>query len=85
MLRASPDHATPENLLSEALHLPLSQQVRLANQILESVEAKGRKHAKAALQATYVRRLHELRSGAVKGLTVDEAMRRIRSGARRGK
>ena len=85
MLRPSPTPATPDNLLSEALHLSLPQQVHLASQILESVEAKGRKHAKAALQATYVRRLHELRSGAVKGLTLDEAMRRIRSGAKRRK
>jgi putative addiction module component (TIGR02574 family) len=84
MLRQVPE-STPDSLLSEALHLPLAQQVTLANQILASVESKGRRHAKAALQATYVRRLHELRTGAVKGLTVDEAMRRIRSGARRVK
>jgi len=50
-----------------------------------SSNANCRNHAKAALQATHVRRLRELRSGAIKGLTVDEAMRRIRSGAPRKK
>ncbi len=71
------------DVLNEALKLPARERVKLAEKLLESVEAEGGEEDEDALQAAWAeeirRRSQELRDGTVKGLSVEEARRIVAS------
>jgi putative addiction module component (TIGR02574 family) len=79
--------ATASNkLLGEAMKLPSADRVRLAEKLLESVEAEGAEdedESDAARHAAWAdeikKRSQELREGSVQGLSVDEARRIVAS------
>jgi putative addiction module component (TIGR02574 family) len=69
-------------VLSEARKLSARERVRVAEQLLASAEAEGYDDdSDAAIPAAWAdeiqRRSRELRDGAVRGLSVDEARRLV--------
>ena len=69
---------TTEQLISDALALPLSERVSLAQALWESIDA-GLSHAdESAAIAEAVRRDEELSSGNVRGRTHEEVMEAAR-------
>jgi putative addiction module component (TIGR02574 family) len=66
-------------LLKQALELSVEERAGLAAQILESLDSSEDESVQAAWQAEIERRMADLDSGAVKGLSLDEAKRQLRS------
>ena len=69
----------PNNLLEEALKLPLEARAALAGALLDSLDQEVDEDAEAAWQAEIDRRLRDLDSGAVKPIPWSEARLRISS------
>ncbi|HEY4181777.1 MAG TPA: addiction module protein [Kofleriaceae bacterium] len=73
--------ATPTNVLDEALKLSVEERVRLAEKLLESADAEGFDDEDAVVQAAWTAeiqtRSNELKSGAVRGVSAEEALRII--------
>jgi putative addiction module component (TIGR02574 family) len=75
-----------EEIMADAMKLPLRERVRLAQQLVSTLddaeEATG-----ADIAALWVdeaeRRLEELRSGAVEGVSAEEAFRKAREALKR--
>lgn len=71
----------PDDILADVLRLLPSQQVKLASRLLAHVEREGDRDAKAAFRATLLRRRHEMKTGKVKGITIDQLMKALRKQA----
>lgn len=73
--------ATSTKVLDEAMKLPVRERVRMAEKLLESADAEGFEDDDAAIQAAWAaevqQRSNELRNGAVRGVSPDEARRII--------
>jgi putative addiction module component (TIGR02574 family) len=75
--------ATSAKVLDDAMKLPVRERVRVAEKLLESAEAEGFEDndedaaTQAAWAAEIQQRSNELKAGAVRGLSVDEARRVI--------
>ncbi|KAF0243620.1 MAG: hypothetical protein FD180_3224 [Planctomycetota bacterium] len=76
MLRPHPA-PTEAQITADALRLPPAAAVKLASKLLARVEQEGDRNAKAAFRATLLRRRQEMRSGKVKGMTVEQCMRAL--------
>ena len=76
--------ATLSKVLSEAMKLPADERVRVAEKLLESADAEGfDEESDATIQSAWAeevqRRSHELASGSVRGLTIEDARRIVAS------
>lgn len=74
---------TPDSVFADAVSLPAADQIELADRLLSGLEKKHGRAAKAAFQATLLRRLHEMKSGAEKGVSPAQLFKKMRSQARR--
>ncbi len=70
--------ATADELLSDALQLPLEERTRLVHELLLSLEAEGEdEDAEAAWPQELERRAQEVISGQAEPVSVDEARRQV--------
>jgi len=72
------------NVLSEALKLSVQERVRVAEKLLESVDAEGYEdESKVAIHAAWAhevqQRSDDLKDGSVRGLSIEEARRIVAS------
>lgn len=67
-----------EQLIADAMALPLSERVSLAQALWESIEAGLAETAESAAVAEAIHRDNELTSGRVSGRTHEEVMRAAR-------
>jgi putative addiction module component (TIGR02574 family) len=70
---------TAEQLLQQALELPKEQRLRLADQLLDSVEGDGHLELDTELRDELVRRLKMIEDGTAVLLDGDEVMRELRT------
>jgi len=66
-------------LFKQALELSVEERADLAAQILESLDSSDDPSVQAAWQAEIERRMADVDSGAVQGVSLEEAKRQIRS------
>ena len=86
MLRNHPPDADQPNtrqILEDGLRLNPRDRVSLARRLLASVESDPFADDDEAFDAMLLRRFENLRSGAVKGHTVEESLAIVRRGMRR--
>ena len=69
-------------LESKALRLPTKERARLAERLLASLEGTADPEAEAIWLAEVERRLAEFESGAVTGVSAEEAFRKSRAALR---
>lgn len=74
---------TPEQLAEQAMDLPTESRARLADLLVESLDAAELGRIDRAWAAEARRRLNELRSGAVKPIPADEVFRKVRDSLKR--
>jgi putative addiction module component (TIGR02574 family) len=74
---------TPEQLAEQAMDLPTESRARLADLLVESLDAAELGPLDRAWASEARRRLEELRTGAVKPIPVDEALRKVRDSLKR--
>ena len=65
-----------DQVVSEAMKLPLRDRVRLAQRLVFSLDDQIETGVEALWVAEAERRLQELRTGAVKGIEAEEAFRK---------
>ncbi|MBS1842119.1 MAG: addiction module protein [Acidobacteria bacterium] len=66
-------------LFKQALELSIEERADLAAQILDSLDSSADLEVQAAWQAEIERRMAQLHSGEVQGLSIEEAKRQVRS------
>ena len=66
-------------LLKQALELSVEERANLAAQILESLDSSDDPEVQAAWQAEIERRMADLDTGRVKGVSPEEAKSQVRS------
>jgi len=72
--------ATPfENVAEQALSLTAAERLRLANELLESVQPGSNEEIKQAWEVEIQRRIREIDSGKAKGRSWDEIKREFDS------
>ncbi|MGD0947377.1 MAG: addiction module protein [Candidatus Binatia bacterium] len=74
---------TVEQLAEQALSLPMESRARLADLLVESLDADELGRIDRLWTAEAVRRRDEVRAGRVQTVPGDEALRRVRDAARR--
>lgn len=72
-----------EKLAEEAMSLPAESRARLADLLVESLEANDLGNIDQMWSAEARRRRDEVRAGRVKSIPGDEALRRVRDTVRR--
>jgi len=72
-----------EEIVASALKLPARERVRLAQDLIASLDKDVDPDAEALWLAEAERRLEELRSGKVRGVPADEAFARARNALRK--
>jgi len=72
-----------EEIVASALKLPERERVRLAQDLIASLDKDVDPDAEALWLAEAERRLEELRSGKVRGVPADEAFARARNALRK--
>jgi putative addiction module component (TIGR02574 family) len=65
-------------LEKEILELPLRSRVRLAEKIIESIEDYADPEVEAAWTTEIERRVHEIESGAERGISAEQVMKNAR-------
>lgn len=70
---------TADELMEAAMHLPGRERARLADMLVESLDAEGLSEIDRLWLDVAMRRLDELRSGAVTPIDAVEAIRRARA------
>lgn len=71
--------AKSAELLKQALELSVEERANLAAQILESLDSSDDPEVQAAWQAEIERRMADLDTGRVKGVSLEEAKSQVRS------
>jgi len=74
---------TIERLAEQALKLPTEARARLADLLVESLDAEEIGRIERLWAAEAIRRRDEVRSGRVKTIPADEARRKVRRAVRR--
>ena len=74
---------TPASVLADAVSLPAADQIEIADRLLSRIEKKRGREAKAAFQATLLRRFHEMKSGVDKGVSPAQLFKKMQAQARR--
>ena len=72
-----------EDLVADAMQLPMRERVRLAQQLISSLDEQTETDVEELWFAEAERRLEELRSGKVQGMPADEAFAKARNALRR--
>jgi putative addiction module component (TIGR02574 family) len=76
-----------EQLASDAMKLPVRDRVRLAQQLVATIEADTETSTEKEIEELWFaeaeRRLEELRSGTVQGISGEEAFRNAREALKR--
>ena len=76
-----------EQLASDAMKLPVRDRVRLAQQLVATIEEDPETATEKEIEGLWFaeaeRRLEELRSGIVQGVTAEEAFRNAREALKR--
>lgn len=72
-----------EDIVASALKLPEQQRVRLAQDLIASLDKDIEPNVEALWLAEAERRLDELRSGKARGVPADEAFARARDALRK--
>ena len=67
-----------DRVAADAMKLPVRDRVRLAQQLVSTIDSEADKNVEELWYAKAERRLEELHSGKVAGLDADEAFRRVR-------
>ena len=73
----------PESIFSDAVSLLAAAQIELADRMLSGLEKKRGRTEKAAFKATLLRRFHEMKSGAERGVTPAQLFKKMRLQAHR--
>lgn len=74
---------TLEHLAEQAMNLPAESRARLADLLVESLDADDLGHIDRLWVAEAKRRRDEVRSGRVEAIPGDEALRKVRDAVRR--
>jgi putative addiction module component (TIGR02574 family) len=74
---------TPEQLAEQAMDLPTESRARLADLLVESLDAAEFGPIDRAWAAEARRRLEEVRSGTIKPIPADEVFRKVRDSLKR--
>ena len=72
-----------EEIVASAMELPEQERVRLARELIASLEEEVDPDVEALWLAEAERRLEELRSGKAHGVPAEEAFARVRKALRR--
>lgn len=72
-----------DEIIADAMKLPLKDRVRLAQQLASSLDDEVETGVEALWLAEAERRLEELRTGKVEGIDSDEAFRNARKALER--
>lgn len=72
-----------EEIVANAMKLPLRERIQLAQQLISSVDEQLEEDVEALWFAEAERRLDELQSGKVQGVPSDEAFSKARDALRR--
>lgn len=67
-----------DQVAADAMKLPLRDRVRLAQQLVSTLDEKSEAHVEELWFAEARRRLEELHSGKVAGIDADDAFRKVR-------
>ena len=76
-------HTPFDEIAADAMKLPLRDRVRLAQQLVSSLDEQMETDVEALWAAEAERRLEELRSGKVQGVEAAEAFRKAREALER--
>jgi putative addiction module component (TIGR02574 family) len=76
-------HARFEEIAARAMELPEQERVRLARELIASLDEEIDPHVEGLWLAEAERRLEELRSGQSRGVPAEEAFARVRKALRR--
>lgn len=66
-----------DRVAADAMKLPLRDRVRLAQQLVRTVDSEAEKNVEELWFDEAERRLDELHNGKVEGIEADEAFRRV--------
>jgi putative addiction module component (TIGR02574 family) len=69
--------ATKDELLTDALRLPVNERAEMAQELLRSLDGEPEEDVEAAWMAEIRRRLDEVRAGRAKTLSAEESLRRV--------
>jgi putative addiction module component (TIGR02574 family) len=72
-----------DEIIADAMKLPLRERVRLAQRLVSSVEEQLEDNVEPLWMAEAERRLEELRAGEVKGMPATDAIRKAREALKR--
>jgi len=72
-----------DEIVADAMKLSMRERVRLAQQLVSSLDDQIETGVEALWEAEAERRLQELHSGAVKGIEAEEAFRKARQALER--
>ena len=67
-----------DRVVADAMKLPVRERVRLAQQLVSTIDPEAEKNVEELWFDEAERRLEELRNGKVEGIEADEAFRRVR-------
>jgi len=67
-----------DRVVADAMKLPVRDRVRLAQQLVSTIDSEAEKNVEELWFAEAERRLEELHSGKVEGIDADEAFRGVR-------
>ena len=67
-----------DRVAADAMKLPLRDRVRLAQQLVSTIDSEAETNVEEFWFDEAERRLEELHSGEVEGIEADEAFRRVR-------
>jgi len=66
-----------DRVVADAMKLPLRDRVRLAQQLVRTIDSEAEKNVEELWFDEAERRLDELHNGKVEGIEADEAFRRV--------
>jgi putative addiction module component (TIGR02574 family) len=69
--------ATKDELLTDALRLPVNERAEMAQELLRSLDGEPEEDVEAAWTAEIQRRLDEVRAGRAKTFSAEESLRRV--------
>jgi putative addiction module component (TIGR02574 family) len=71
--------ATPEQLLEQALRLPIQQRIELAEALFDSVDEEDPAALEAAWAEEIKQRIEEIQNGTVETIPAEEVMAEMRA------
>lgn len=69
--------ATKDELLTDALRLPVHERAEMVRELLRSLDGEPEEDVEAAWTAEIRRRLDEVRAGRANTLSAEESLRRV--------